>query len=115
MNGREKEYCYQTEKERESVVVEEKKMISSSKSVQGFPVAPHKTLSPPSEPPPPPSSPATAYLHTHTLFLFAQFTCGVFNGCCGLMQMCLLGGFVFAPQDIIIRTQVSGCNKLIRQ
>lgn len=63
MNGREKEYCYQTEKERESVVVEEKKMISSSKSVQGFPAAPHETLSPPSEPP----TSHCLFTYTHSL------------------------------------------------
>lgn len=54
------------QRERESVVVEEKKMISSSKSVQGFLLLPTKHSlhhSPQSEPPP-----ATAYLHTHSSF-----------------------------------------------
>lgn len=110
MNGREKEYCYQTEREGECCGGGEKNDFKFKVSSR-FPVAPHETLSPPSEPP---HQPLPIYIHTLSPFrtIYMQ---RVFNGCCGLMQMCLFCGFVFAPQDIIIRTQVSGCNKLIRQ
>lgn len=88
------------QRERESVVVEEKKMISSSKSVQGFLLLPTKHSlhhSPQSEPPP-----ATAYLHTHTLFLFAQFTCREYSMVVAVLCKCVCFVDLFSRRKTLL-------------
>lgn len=98
MNGREKEYCYQTEREGECCGGGEKNDFKFKVSSR-FPVAPHETLSPPLSTV---RAPTSHCLFTYTLFLFAQFTCREYSMVVAVLCKCVCFVDLFSRRKTLL-------------